>query len=85
MDGKSLFKWSQARVKYGIPPSTHSWQEVSLHSHIENGWIVLEGKIFDISEFLRFHPGGADELVPYLGKDATKAFSTILSGFTIIS
>jgi L-lactate dehydrogenase (cytochrome) len=34
----------------------------------------VKGLVFDITEFLRLHPGGSNVLLSYAGQDATKAF-----------
>lgn len=36
--------------------------------------VVIEGAVFDLGKFARFHPGGRRPLEEYKGKDATEAF-----------
>jgi L-lactate dehydrogenase (cytochrome) len=36
-----------------------SVQEISKHSIPENLWIVVDGTIYDLTEFAPEHPGGA--------------------------
>eukprot|EP01006_Ploeotia_vitrea_P028582 TRINITY_DN61259_c0_g2_i1.p1 TRINITY_DN61259_c0_g2~~TRINITY_DN61259_c0_g2_i1.p1 ORF type:complete len:334 (+),score=18.24 TRINITY_DN61259_c0_g2_i1:24-1004(+) len=54
--------------------------QLSLHSDIvkyhntpADGWVTMDGNVYDITLFLDQHPGGAKVLVPYLGKDITQA------------
>ena len=51
-----------------------SLEEVSEHSSQEDGWMVLYDRVYDVTAFLREHPGGEDVMVEYLGYDATFAF-----------
>ncbi|XP_040573665.1 cytochrome b5 reductase 4 [Lepeophtheirus salmonis] len=40
-------------------------------------WIALQGLVYNISHYKRFHPGGVDELLRGAGKDATKLFNEV--------
>lgn len=47
--------------------STH---EISQHASQEDAWIVVNGKVYDVTKFAPDHPGGAAsklEIVPKLG------------------
>uniref|UniRef100_A0A2M3ZHW6 Putative cytochrome b5 n=1 Tax=Anopheles braziliensis TaxID=58242 RepID=A0A2M3ZHW6_9DIPT len=48
--------------------------EVAYHDSFEDCWIVLYDRVYDITSFLRLHPGGPDVLVENAGRDATIAF-----------
>ncbi len=50
--------------------------EVSSHNTASNCWLVVNGNVYDVSKFLSQHPGGEAEIIPYCGKEATKAFDT---------
>ncbi|KAI0506034.1 glycolate oxidase [Xylaria bambusicola] len=49
--------------------------EVAKHSTEKDCWVVINGKIWDVSDFLVEHPGGAGVIAKYAGRDATKAYS----------
>jgi len=49
---------------------------VAGHNSRASYWLIIGGKIYDVTNFLRLHPGGAGEIVPYCGKEATTAFQT---------
>lgn len=51
-----------------------SMAEVMRHNREEDGWVVLGGKVYNISPYLRYHPGGAKVLKSALGKDCTALF-----------
>lgn len=48
--------------------------EVKKHDKPNDAWVVYNGRVLDITSFLDNHPGGSDIIIPYLGKDITKAF-----------
>jgi len=55
-------------------PKVYSWDEVKKHNFITDLWVVIEGKVYDVSEFVEEHPGGDGPLMEQAGKDATDAF-----------
>ncbi|GEQ67925.1 hypothetical protein JCM33374_g1591 [Metschnikowia sp. JCM 33374] len=60
-----------------------SYQDVSAHSSKDDCWVIIHGKVYDVSTFLDDHPGGAAVILKYAGKDATKAFDPIHPGDTL--
>lgn len=50
--------------------------EVAKRNTANNCWIIINGNVYDIGRYLDLHPGGADVIVPYCGKDGTQAFET---------
>lgn len=50
-------------------------EEVKHHNTEEDGWTVIKGIVYNISPYLRFHPGGAKILKVSLGKDSTTLFN----------
>uniref|UniRef100_A0A182QAY3 Cytochrome b5 heme-binding domain-containing protein n=1 Tax=Anopheles farauti TaxID=69004 RepID=A0A182QAY3_9DIPT len=48
--------------------------EVAYHDCYDDCWIVLYDRVYDITNFLRLHPGGHDVLVENAGRDCTIAF-----------
>lgn len=51
-----------------------TWDEISKHTEVGDCWIVIEGKVYDVSEFMKRHPGGRWIILEQAGKDATAAF-----------
>ncbi|CAA6667353.1 unnamed protein product [Spirodela intermedia] len=49
-------------------------QETSQHDTREDCWIIVDGKVYDVTEYLDDHPGGDDIIVSVAGKDATEEF-----------
>lgn len=53
----------------------YTMEEVRKHNR-ENStkWIVLDNKVYDVTQFLSEHPGGEDILLEHAGTDATEEF-----------
>ena len=52
--------------------------EVGLHNSEEDGyWIILEKSVYDISRFIKNHPGGSVVLINNTGRDASEDFKRI--------
>lgn len=49
-------------------------QEVALHNTRDDCWVIISGKVYDITEWAPHHPGGAGIARMYAGKDATAEF-----------
>ncbi|KAI9349853.1 putative acyl-CoA dehydrogenase [Zopfochytrium polystomum] len=54
---------------------TYTSADVAAHSKESDAWIIVDGKVYDITDFLDVHPGGRRILLPLLGKDASKQFA----------
>jgi sulfite reductase (NADPH) flavoprotein alpha-component len=50
--------------------------EVVLHNNEERGyWLVIDGVVYDVTEFVHMHPGGTRVLMGYAGMDATEGYA----------
>ncbi|ODV77240.1 Inositolphosphorylceramide-B hydroxylase [Suhomyces tanzawaensis NRRL Y-17324] len=57
-----------------------STEQVSKHSTPKDCWVTLYNrKVYDVTDFLEEHPGGADLIYPYAGKDITQIMADTLS------
>ncbi|KAG6628249.1 hypothetical protein CIPAW_14G001800 [Carya illinoinensis] len=52
-----------------------SMNEVRQHREEGSMWTVLKGRVYNISPYMRFHPGGVDMLMKAVGKDCTSLFN----------
>ena len=66
---KDLAQRKGAPLRRDIPLA-----EVRAHDKPYDGWVVLRGKVYNISPYLAYHPGGSAILEKCLGRDATALF-----------
>jgi cytochrome b involved in lipid metabolism len=60
----------KAPLRRSIP-----WSEIQTHnSAVHDGWVVLRGKVYNLSPYLDYHPGGARILQKIVGKDITALY-----------
>ena len=62
-DGKKLF----------------TMEEIEKHNTEHDVWIIVHDKVYDCTEFLELHPGGADSILINAGADSTEDFVAIHS------
>lgn len=55
---------------------TFTVEQVANHNTTSDCWLIINDKVYSVGSFLREHPGGASTIIPYCGKEATKAFDT---------
>lgn len=51
--------------------------EVAAHNKSSDIWMIIEGKVYDVTDFLQEHPGGEEVLQELAGQDATESFEDI--------
>jgi cytochrome b involved in lipid metabolism len=44
------------------------------HNRPDDAWSVFGGKVYNITPYLPFHPGGKKELMRVAGRDGSKLF-----------
>ena len=54
-----------------------TYSEVAKHNTAADLWIVYKDGVYDITKFLKEHPGGEEVLLNLAGKDSTKCFDDI--------
>jgi len=50
-------------------------KEVSKHNTREDAWICVEGRAYDVTKYVEYHPGGWLPIANLAGKDVTDAFA----------
>ncbi|RSM04470.1 hypothetical protein CEP52_006802 [Fusarium oligoseptatum] len=64
--------------------TTISIGELGRHFQDDNGWMVLNGVVWDFSNFADKHPGGSDIIQQHLGKDGSEAYNEIHSSGMVL-
>jgi cytochrome b involved in lipid metabolism len=50
--------------------------EVSKHNNINDCYMLIDNKVYNITSYFGSHPGGDRTMVPYCGKDSTQGYDT---------
>nr|KAF6275406.1 fatty acid desaturase 2 [Myotis myotis] len=56
------------------PMPTFSWEEIQKHNLRTDKWLVIDRKVYNITQWSSRHPGGHRVIGHYAGEDATDAF-----------
>ncbi|KZT06829.1 uncharacterized protein LAESUDRAFT_138709 [Laetiporus sulphureus 93-53] len=54
-----------------------SLKEVAKHNTPSSCWVIIKNKVYDVTDFLPEHPGGAKIILKHAGRDATSAYEPI--------
>ncbi|KAG2374418.1 hypothetical protein C9374_010702 [Naegleria lovaniensis] len=52
---------------------TFTWDEIEKHNHEGSAWLVIHGKVYDVTKFVPYHPGG-DMILLAAGRQSTELF-----------
>lgn len=66
-------KEDKAKTKPGR--QTFEWDEIRRHNRPDDCWLVVKGRVYDVTRFLKHHPAGVDSIVRLGGTDCTVDFS----------
>lgn len=82
LDWARLNSDSPHHILRGVPPQTPPPQYVKVtkddlkaHKSIDDCWTCINGKVFNITPYLKFHPGGVQEIMKCAGRDGTSLFN----------
>lgn len=53
--------------------------ELKEHNTPDDAWAAFSGKVYNITPYLPFHPGGQKELLRAAGRDGTKLFGKTIA------
>jgi cytochrome b involved in lipid metabolism len=68
--GSTAKKPKQEKVK---PVGPFTKEEVAKHKTEDDAWIIIEGKVYDVTDYIEEHPGG-DSILNTVGGDSTAGF-----------
>ncbi|XP_045072300.1 acyl-CoA Delta-4 desaturase-like [Coregonus clupeaformis] len=72
--GQQTESGEPAKGDRGGPGAVYTWEEVQRHSHRGDQWLVIDRKVYNISQWVKRHPGGIRVISHFAGEDATDAF-----------
>merc|ERR1711998_284313 len=55
----------------------YTMEEVAKHTSKTDCWVVVDGQVLNVTNFLSQHPGGELAILTFAGKDATEEFNMI--------
>ncbi|OQV22110.1 putative Cytochrome b5 [Hypsibius exemplaris] len=55
----------------------YSTEQVASHNNKDDCWLIINGKVYDVTKFLEEHPGGEEVLIENSGRDATENFEDV--------
>lgn len=62
----------------GVPQlGRYTLDDIKQHKTEQDAWIAIQGKVYNITPYLKFHPGGVRDLMRIAGRDGTKLFSKL--------
>ncbi|XP_014849329.1 fatty acid desaturase 2-like [Poecilia latipinna] len=59
----------------GKTAGVYTWEEVQKHRSRNDQWLVVNRKVYNISQWVKRHPGGSRVIGHYAGEDATEVFA----------
>ncbi|KAL4497355.1 hypothetical protein ABPG72_011290 [Tetrahymena utriculariae] len=68
---KEYKEWLEKTSKQN---NKYTWAQVKQHNKQGDSWVVIDGKVYDLSSYIEKHPGGPSPILSRAGKDATRAF-----------
>ncbi|KAG4135389.1 hypothetical protein ERO13_D08G212300v2 [Gossypium hirsutum] len=64
-------------MKMGGEGKVYTLAEFSQHNNAKDCWLLIGGKVYNVTKFLEDHPGGDEVLLSASGKDATDDFEDV--------
>jgi cytochrome b involved in lipid metabolism len=59
----------------GGPQRKITRAELAEHTSQYDSWTAFNGKVYNISQYLHYHPGGSDIVLEHAGKDCTAEYN----------
>ncbi|KAK7877046.1 hypothetical protein WMY93_032238 [Mugilogobius chulae] len=65
-------------------PAVFTWEEVQKHSLRSDQWLVIDRKVYNVTQWAKKHPGGSRLIQHFAGEDATEAFTAFHPDLTFV-
>ena len=60
-----------------MAPKTFTISDVEKHTSEKDAWLIIEDKVYNVTDYLNEHPGGSEILMDVAGQDASDMFESI--------
>ncbi|CAR26443.1 ZYRO0B09812p [Zygosaccharomyces rouxii] len=74
------FSHSQSHIQSSFVvemSKVYTFEQVAEHNTPEDAWLIVDGKVYDVTKFVEDHPGGDEIILDLAGQDGTEAFNDI--------
>lgn len=61
-----------------IASTAFTLDDVARHNNQNDCWLAINNNVYEVTNYLSVHPGGASEIIPYCGTDATGVFTEMI-------
>lgn len=77
--GRSPLDWAQYKSTHDLRGGVRTLlrvmpSELKRHNQRSDAWTSLQGRVYNITPYLEYHPGGVPELMRVAGRDGTDLF-----------
>jgi cytochrome b involved in lipid metabolism len=70
----------------GVPQlGRYTLEDIRQHRTPDDAWTAIQGKVYNMTPYLKFHPGGVKDLMRCAGRDGTKLFSKYFAMFFFLN
>ena len=59
-------------------------EELRKHRKLEDCWTSIKGRVYNLSHYLNYHPGGVSEIMRAAGLDGTSLFTEVHSWVSML-
>ncbi|CAF0714785.1 unnamed protein product [Brachionus calyciflorus] len=54
-----------------------TYEELAKHDKVDDCWMAIYDKVYNVTPYMKYHPGGVEELMKGAGKNATALFNQV--------
>jgi len=78
--GHSHLHWMRyVKTHVRRPQKAYTLEQIATHVDPSRSvWMALRGLVYDVTPYIRYHPGGKETLMRGAGRDATRIFGQTL-------
>ncbi|XP_057783629.1 cytochrome b5-like [Salvia miltiorrhiza] len=64
----------------GAESKVFTYSDVSAHKTSDDCWVIINGKVYNVTSYLDEHPGGDEVILGQAGNDASQEFEDVGHG-----